>query len=202
MMNKLIVGKNSSREIYIDNKDSKIEIVIEEGGNARIYHYVIDKSFDVEIYLKGENARVDYFYSIVSNNDNYFNIKVYHEKDNTTSNLVNHGVNTLKNKLQFRVDGIIPKARVNCLCNQDNKIMNLDDGDSTIEPNLLIDSYDSVANHSAYIGKFRDEVLFYLNSRGISKEMATRMLTLGFLVHDNPKESEIEDFLKYIEKLS
>ncbi len=202
MMNKLIVGKNSSKEIYIDNEDSNIEIIIEEGGSARIYHYVVDKSFDVKIYLKGENALVDYFYSIINNGDNYFNIKVYHEKDNTTSNLVNHGVNIGSKKLQFRVDGIIPKNRVNCLCNQDNKIMNLSDGDSTIEPNLLIDSYDSVANHSAYIGKFRDEVLFYLNSRGISKEMAIRMLTLGFLVHDEPNKSEIEDFLKYIDKLS
>ncbi len=201
-MNKLIVGKNSSQEIYIDNKDTKYIIEVEEDSSVKIYHYAIDKSFDVEIYLKGENAKIDYFYSTVNNKDNYFNIKVYHMCSNTYSNLVNHGVNTGSSKLCFRVDGIIPKDIKNSVCNQDNKIMNLKKGKSTIEPNLIVDSYDSVANHSAYIGNFKDEVLFYLNSRGISTEKAVRMLILGFLVHDDFKESEIEDFLKYIDKLS
>ena len=201
-MNRITVGKNFSEEVYLDSKDSKYFIEVEENASIKVYHYAVDKSFDVEIHLKGENASVEYFYSTLNKKDNYFKIKVFHDFSNTKSNLVNHGVNILDKKLNFVVDGIIPKDVVGCVCSQDNKIMNLCEGKSSIAPNLLIDSHDNIANHSAYIGNFKEDVLFYLKSRGISQKIATKMLTLGFLVHDLENEEEIKDFLKYIDELS
>ena len=66
----------------------------------------------------------------------------------------------------------------------------------------LIDNYDVDSNHAAYIGKFRDEELFYLMSRGISRDVANRLLLNGFLINsDSIEKNKIKLFLDEIEKI-
>ena len=50
-----------------------------------------------------------------------------------------------------------------------------------IKPNMYIDCDDIEAKHSAVIGKFKDEEIFYLMTRGIPKEEAIELLTESFL---------------------
>ena len=78
----------------------------------------------------------------------------------------------------------------------------MDNGRSTILPILLIDNYDVDSNHAAYIGKFKDEVMFYMMSRGISREVAYRLLLNGFLINtDSIDKGKIKIFLDEIEKI-
>lgn len=49
-------------------------------------------------------------------------------------------------------------------------------------PALLIDEFDVKANHGATVGKISDEGLYYLMSRGISKQDATLLIINGFLI--------------------
>ena len=51
-----------------------------------------------------------------------------------------------------------------------------------IKPNLFIDENDVVANHSALIGTFLPDEIFYLMSRGISRKESENLLTKGFLL--------------------
>ena len=68
--------------------------------------------------------------------------------------------------------------------------------------NLLIDNYDVDSNHAAYIGKFKDEIMFYMMSRGISREVAYRLLLNGFLINsDSIEKDKIKLFLDEIEKI-
>jgi hypothetical protein len=65
---------------------------------------------------------------------------------------------------------------------------------------LFIDEYDCIANHSAHIGKFSDEEMFYLNSRGINDNDAIKLLITGFLTSnvDEYVKTKINDaILKY-----
>ena len=55
----------------------------------------------------------------------------------------------------------------------------------------LIDNYDVVSNHAAYIGKFKDEMLFYMMSRGISRDSAYHLLLNGFLIQSGKMEDYI-----------
>ena len=78
----------------------------------------------------------------------------------------------------------------------------MSDGKSTICPNLYIDNYDVDSNHSAYIGKFRDEAMFYLMSRGISLENSYRLLLNGFLINtDSIEYDKISEFIDEIKKI-
>ena len=161
-----------SKEIYVlDNNESKdYKYNIEE--DTIIYHFSINGSSNVEINLNKEDINLYYYYNNINYDDNKLNIKVNHNKDNTHSEVYNHGVNVKDNYLTYNVEGSVLKNSNKCICNQDNQIINIRNGKSTIKPNLLIDNYDVDSNHAAYIGKFKDEYLFYLMSRGISKKNA------------------------------
>ena len=106
------------------------------------------------------------------------------------------------NKLDYDVCGKVISSSSKCICNQDNQIINLVDGKSTILPKLLIDNYDVDSNHAAYIGKFKDEILFYLMSRGISRSQGYRLLLNGFLINSlDIDKNKIKDFIDEIEKI-
>ena len=57
------------------------------------------------------------------------------------------------------------------------------DNDSKVDakPVLLIDEFDCFANHGASIGKVSDEDLFYLMSRGLSKNEAFILILDGII---------------------
>ena len=191
-----------SKDIYVlDNNESKdYKYNIEE--DTIIYHFSINGSSNVEINLNKEDINLYYYYNNINYDDNNLNIKVNHNKDNTHSEVYNHGVNVKDNYLTYNVEGSVLKNSNKCLCNQDNQIINIRNGKSTIKPNLLIDNYDVDSNHAAYIGKFKDEYLFYLMSRGISKKNAYLLLLKGFLINsDSIDVGKIDKFLLEINKI-
>jgi len=55
------------------------------------------------------------------------------------------------------------------------------DNNSSIKPNLLIDEFNVDARHAATIGKFSEEEIFYLMTKGITKKEAVELLIKGFL---------------------
>ena len=191
-----------SKEIYVlDNNESKdYKYNIEE--DTIIYHFSINGSSNVEINLNKEDINLYYYYNNINYDDNKLNIKVNHNKDNTHSEVYNHGVNVKDNYLTYNVEGSVLKNSNKCICNQDNQIINIRNGKSTIKPNLLIDNYDVDSNHAAYIGKFKDEYLFYLMSRGISKKNAYLLLLKVFLINsDSIDLGKIDKFLLEINKI-
>ncbi len=185
-----------NKVIYI-NKDTNFNINKDE--TLEIYHFVINKDVSVNINLNGENAKVIYYLSIICKDKNICNININHGCSNTESRVICHGVNTDNKKLEFNVLGIIPNDASNCICNEENEIINLKDGESIIKPNLLIRNYNTCSSHSAYIGEFNKDKLFYLESRGISKDKAIKLLMEGLLVGDASKEEQIvKEFMKEI----
>lgn len=160
-----------------------------ENSETKVY-----KFYDVKgikemnmIYLMEDNARMDYYFKTISNGCEKYNMTIYHQASNTISNIYNSGVNILKGNLTFNISSFVSERKVNCDILQDSRIINLTDNKCQINPNLFIDEYDVNASHSAHIGKFSDEDMFYLNSRGIDKKTAEKMLIGGFLTKDMPK---------------
>lgn len=191
-----------SKILYIidNNEYKKYKYNIDE--DTIIYHFSINGSSDVEVNLVKEDVTLYYYYNNINYSDNKFSIEVNHVASNTHSEVFNHGVNVNCNYLTYTVNGVVPKSSNSCICNQDNQIINISDGKSTIKPNLLIDNYDVDSNHAAYIGKFRDSYMFYLMSRGISRKNAYLLLLKSFLINtDSIDLSKIDDFLKEIEKI-
>lgn len=191
-----------SKILYVvdDNKNKNYKYNIEE--DTIIYHFSINSSHSVLIDLVSEGVSVWYYYYNINYSDNEFSISIRHLSSNSHSEVFNHGVNVFSNKLKFIVSSTVPSDSYSCICNQDNQIINMQDGKSTIVPNLFIDNYDVDSSHAAYIGKFLDEDLFYLMSRGIKLDVAYRLLLRGFLgINQVSDESLISKFILEIEKI-
>ena len=186
--------------IYDDNKISEYKYDILE--DTIIYHFSFNSSSKVLVNIMKENVSLYYYYNNINYDNNSFDIKINHNAFNTHSELFNHGVNVKDNKLNYSITSYVPNEYSKCICNQDNQIINLSDGKSTIKPNLLIDNFDVNSSHSAYIGTFKNEDMFYLMSRGISRSNCYKLLLKGFLINSRFIDvSKISDFMDKINNI-
>ena len=121
-----------NKVLYIidEKKDTNYQYNICE--DTVIYHFSIDSSSKVEINLLTEGVTLYYYYNNINYGDHFLNIRVNHKESNTHSELYNHGVNVENGKLDYYVEGCVPKNSSHCICNQENQIMNMMDGKSTI----------------------------------------------------------------------
>jgi len=154
-------------------KNSEVEVV-------KFYDVNNIKELDI-INLNGENAKINYNFKTIAKDTQKYDIMVYHNSSNTSSNIINNSVNTDLGTTIFNITSVVYNGITGCILNQTSKIINLNDSNSIINPNLLIEENDVIANHSAYIGKFDSETIFYLMTRGISKEEVIKLLIKGFL---------------------
>ena len=201
-MNRIIVVKEREKVFYdFDITNQDVIYNVSENSKLVVYQYGINIDNNIIINLNGENASVEYHYSTINYDDHKYKIDVNHNNSKTISNIYNHGINVFDNKLDFDITGNVLNKSDKCECNQKNQILNISDGKSTILPKLLIDNYDVISSHSAYIGKFKDEILFYLMSRGISEKVSYDLLIKSFLVNGCDNTELIEKLEKEINKI-
>ena len=148
--------------------------------NSTTIYNITTESITVNINIYN-NAKLDFYEMTVTDKKITNEVNVYHKNKETTSNVTCHGISYGKGDLKFSVNGYIKKGMIGSICNQSSRIINLDEGKSSIKPNLFIDEFDSIANHSAYTGPFDEKLLFYLETKGISKKESFNLLLNGFM---------------------
>ena len=184
--NILILVKNSNVKIKIELLDN-IKLVINQLG--------IDSSVDYDIIVNN-NSNLMIVDSILTKVDSINNINIIHKGNNSLTNFYTNGINLDKNKLYFNLNGVIEKNSLNSELNENSKIINIKDGDSLIIPNLIVDTKEVIANHSAFIGTFSIDDLYYLMSRGISKKNSKNLLIKSILL--SKMNLEKDNFIKEI----
>ena len=177
----------------LDNVRSNIKILGEKVNvtvninvhqNSKLYvnNLFIDSNVDLDVSLAKRDSEIECINSMLSSKESNLRINIRHNYESTKSLVINNGLVLDDNRIIFEVNGIIGKDSKRSICLQDNKIITKYDNLSTILPNLYIENYDVEAEHSAYIGDFSEEDLFYLMSRGISKSDAELLLIKSFLL--------------------
>ena len=192
---KLELDKDTTINIESDNvklylvTKNNIKVDFNILNSTTIYNITTESiTVNINIY---NNAKLDFYEMTVTDKKITNEVNVYHKNKETTSNVICHGISYGKGDLKFSVNGYIKKGMIGSVCNQSSRIINLDEGKSLIEPNLFIDEFDSIANHSAYTGPFDEKLLFYLETKGISKKEAFNLLLNGFMkVVELPKDYE------------
>lgn len=208
--NLLILKDNEDKQINIKNNiDTKIILInendaenklifnLEENANVKINIFDVSKNIDrnITINLNGNSSYVELNVSTISLKENNYEINIFHNEKNTHSETNLHGLAIDDNKIIFKNNGTIKKGSTKSVLNQDNKIITLGKNNSKIEPNLFIDEYDIKASHGAYVGKFKDEDIFYLKTRGLNEENANNILVKGFLIGNFDKKEDLEKII-------
>lgn len=189
-----IIIKNSKVKLNFDIKtninifilflDSDIELTINTQDNFILNIFSVDTSLKEIINLNQDNIKFNYTYSTINKNNNRYKIDVNHLGNNIESYIVSHGIN-LENDLSFTINAKVPNEIIGVKTTQDSKII-LEGGTALIKPNLLVDIDEVEANHSAYIGSFKEDEMFYLKTRGICEKDVIKLLAKSFLIGNMP----------------
>ncbi len=181
------VKENVSFKLIEKRKGTKIKLQyiynIFENSNINIERFInSEKGHEYDIVnLNGEFASYNLLIKTIACTKEKYDIILNHNYKNTFSNVTNHGLTIDDGEITFNTTGIIPSGKKGCVSNENNRIININNGKNKITPTFIVDEYDVEANHNAFIGKFSDEEIFYLQSRGISLEETNTLLTKGFL---------------------
>jgi len=191
------VDKNVDATINLLIKNSQVNITISllENSNLIVNQLGINSSININSNLSSF-SNLQYVDSILASIDSINDINIIHDGNDSKCIFLDNKINLNDNKLFFQINGIIKKDSKNSYLEENSKIINIENGNSKIIPNLIVDNKDVVANHSAYIGKFSEDWINYLNSRGISSEDAKRLLFKAILFN---KMENISRFINIID---
>ncbi len=175
--------------IFAQNPVNSQKITANLGENSQIITYYADFSvdknkLDASINLNNRNAYCEWHLASLSskNDDKEIAVSIYHNSPMTNGRIDNYGVCKDNSKLLFSGISHIIKGCHQSTSHQNAKIVVFDNECKAIaKPILKIDENDIEASHAAVVGKVSDDHIFYLTSRGLTKEEAKLLITLGYL---------------------
>ena len=193
---------------YASNNEVKVKITADLMENSTFKLVLIDfssKKMKAEVFA--EIHSFAYFEANVASTssnteEKIFDIRANHAYKNGSSLVKMYGVITDKGSLSFLGDSNIEKGAIKVSTRQEGHIADLSKGGkANVSPMLRIAENDIKASHGATLGKIPDESLFYLMSRGLTKEEATSLMTIGFLkpivnlIEDEKVRDELLDYV-------
>ncbi|MCW6682105.1 Fe-S cluster assembly protein SufD [Aerococcaceae bacterium NML160702] len=139
---------------------------------------------DSDTYLNGDGSQSQVAIIGISNEKQIqaIDTKVVNRGKHTVGNILQHGVILDRATLTFNGIGLIEKYAKGADAQQESRILMLSEkarGDAN--PILLIEEFEVTAGHAASVGQVDEEQLYYLMSRGLSREDAEHLVIRGFL---------------------
>ena len=128
-----------------------------------------------------DGAKINYKFSNICKHIESYEININHKGIGTVSNICNKSIALDGSKLNFIINSIVGKEYEKSILDQNTRIVTIGESDSSISPNMFIDCDDIEARHGSVIGTFKDDLVFYLMSRGIECNDAIKLLVKGYL---------------------
>jgi len=173
-------------KILLDHKSNKEPKVIEINNNEELQYVIIAKddfikniSFEIK-----QNAKLEVLGIFLGDKNNKCEINMVQHHKSPNSNSTCTFKTILKNQSHFKFNGMIKIDKIatetNAYLTQNTLILS-DEAKNTSVPSLEINADSVQASHSATTGKVSEEELFYLTSRGLSKQEAEDLIISGFI---------------------
>ena len=168
-----------------DNEELKLTINIEPKSSLIYNRFILHNKANNSITINQDNnSNMTFNYSMIatdkveltvnsnlSGNDNETNIKIASVTENIGKVIITSTAD------------VLPKIENNNLL-ESIKILLLNNEESICIPNLLVSSNEVEVNHAATISGIPQDYLFYLNSKGLSNEAATKLIKNGYLLNN------------------
>lgn len=160
-------------------RDSLLEWVGGEFGGG-----LVRSELMTEVAGEGSESNIRVVYGASGNQHIDMVASEVHTSSYSRSNILGRGVLTGKAHTVFRGNGQINYRAENASTFQRQQALLLSEkARADAIPALIINETDvEGAGHAATVGKLDEEQLFYLMARGLSRQEATRMLVMAFLV--------------------
>ena len=157
-----------------------LQVVLDEPGSSCILN---------GLYMTSGTEHVDNF------------INVDHAQPHTTSRLNYKGILDGKSKAVFGGTVLVRRGAQKADSHQSDKNLILsEEAEVDSKPSLLIYADDVKCGHGATAGNLDEDAIFYMKSRGLDLETATRHLIRGF-ANDIIKAVRVEPFRAFLDRL-
>ncbi|MCM1514026.1 MAG: SufD family Fe-S cluster assembly protein [Anaeroplasma bactoclasticum] len=190
---------------------NSIQAHLQQNAKLEIYNIVTSKASSTitqNIYLDEEGAEVEVMNLLLSTQDAVLDskIEIFHSSQNTSSSLSNYAIAKDQASITLNNNATIKTACSKSIAHQSTKGLTLSKlAKIKALPNLYIDEYDVIANHACSIGSINKEDLFYLMSRGMTQEEASKIIVMGYVqpildhIHNQDLKHRIEkEFSLYL----
>jgi Fe-S cluster assembly protein SufD len=161
---------------------------------------------DLNARLEGPGSRSDMLGLYFARGDQHFdhNTRQDHVSPNANSDLLYKGALYDRSKTVFRgVIRVFPNAQRTDAYQTNRNLLLSEDAEAVSLPNLEIEADDVKCSHGATVGQLDEEELFYLQSRGLDKRQAERLVIFGFfgeVLERLPLPGVVEELKTAIEK--
>ena len=150
------------------------------------------------VVMKGEGARGEVI-SIALANDGQLQdtgAKMIHAANNTTSNVISKSISVGKGNSTYRGQVHIPKHLTGCKNNTECDALLINSTSRTdTYPAITVRGNQHVTQHEASVSQVSEDMLFYMQQRGLNEGQAMSLAVNGFineLVREFPMEYSVE----------
>lgn len=156
----------------------------------------INKNDEViyDVTLAKPGSEIEIYLLVMGKNDDSQDliIKIHHQAPDTKSRIIVKGI--LDDEASIEFNGLVkidPGAKNSSTWLAGHFLTLSEDTTAKAIPNLEIAENDVAAGHAVTIGKINETDLFYLMSRGLNENLASKMIVEGFIsdiLNEFPKE--------------
>jgi Fe-S cluster assembly protein SufD len=211
VFNNLIIGKNSFVKIFeidLETENShhinKTQIRSNFGSQISHYRFSLDGKIlrnDTNVLMDGKEVTANLYGIIIAADKQVYDnhTMIDHALPNCFSNEVYKSVLLNEAKNVFNGKIIVRKDAQKTNAYQQNKNLLLSNNAVVdAKPQLEIFADDVKCTHGATVGQLDKDGLFYLQSRGISKDKATQILVHAYAneIFEEIKDDYLNDYLK------
>ena len=200
-------------------KGAKIQYITVQNWSSNVYNLVTKRGLaheDAEIrwidcnigsrltmkypgvVMKGERARGEVISIALANDGQHQDTgaKMIHAANNTTSNVISKSISVGEGRSTYRGQVHIPKHLKGCKNNTECDALLINPKSRTdTYPAISVKGNQHVTQHEASVSQVSQEMLFYMQQRGLSETQAMSLAVNGFvndLVSEFPMEYSVE----------
>lgn len=183
-------------------KEAYVNRVANVASGAKFDYHIVSLNQDynenqIKINLNGEAAVANFKLITVATGNTYnkFDVSLNNYAAKTKADIWQKAVAKSGGQNEFFATGLIEKGCDDAENYQESRVLLLDEaakGDAS--PLLLINHYNVLAGHAAGVSRVNEEELYYLQSRGITKDEAEKLMTIAFVkpLIDEIREEELQ----------
>jgi len=200
---KLVIKENSTKTIFMNSLENR-DIHINKNSILSIMAILKKGSKEpknLNFYL-ADNSQLKFFVIILGtkNNSFVFTTTCHHIGKNSIADCVIKSILSDESLVDYKGNIKIPTTGENTISHLTHKsLMFSNKAHVNTLPSLEIEADSVKAGHSASIGRMDEEMLFYLQSRGLSKKIAEKLLLQSFIEEDLDQFKD-KDLLLLIKK--
>ena len=200
-------------------KDAKLQYITVQNWSSNVFNLVTKRGIAHEnaevrwidcnigsrltmkypgVVMKGRKARGEVISIALANSGQHQDTgaKMVHAADETTSNVVSKSISVGSGRATFRGLVHIPKHLKGCRNNTECDALLINSNSRTdTYPAITVRGNQHATQHEASVSQVSEEVLFYLQQRGLSEGAAMSLAVNGFvneLVREFPMEYSVE----------